>query len=644
MPSTKDGFLARISYLASEDQEKVARAFERSQQWHEGQTRDSGEPYFTHPLAVATYLAGLEAERDVLIAAFLHDVVEDGRTTLTNVASEFGPDVARLVDGVTKLTKMRYEGQPNERQMASLRKLLLAAADDLRIIIIKLADRWHNIETIESLREEKRERVSRETLDIYVPFARLVGLWDLKKRLEQVCFPIAYPEQSAEWHAAISAARETLLPARQTFVHEINSVTAKHVEPVLALMSDYELFSKLYGDTDRLQETNQMDSVLLIIRGSTDSQDCYRLLGEVHTRYPVHTASFRDFISAPMANGYRALHTTIFLSKNHELRLRIQTEEMFDYVSKRKLSLWINDKTGDLYTALASLHKTTFDKDQYLHDVKSTIIERINLFTTAGEVVRLAAGATGIDFAFAINPDSVPMLAGVIINGVTREPTAVLNNGDTVELALLHKGEREKSHLLWLEKIKTVEARDTFKKKLEQQPEEVQFEEGKNLLEVELSKHGLSVWGLMKGAKIQQRVLEQLHEPSFPELVRKIGRGDFAVTRVVEVYTILLRSGMSLLQQVMNFFSLLRRERVLDRSSQLIDIEVYSEDRPSMIYNITRCIAEAKMNIAKFEAFALPPKDAVYKIRLEAQSFEQFSKLYDALLQLQSVNRIVRRN
>ncbi len=642
MEPLRHALLSALDYLSEADREVVARAFDRAVEWHDGQTRDSGEPYVTHPIAVAQYLASLEAERDTLVAALLHDVVEDNRIDLPTVQAEFGEEVSKLVDGVTKLTKMHYEGDRTARQMASLRKLLLMASDDLRVILIKLADRWHNIETLSSLRPDKRQRVAYETLDIYVPFARIVGLWELKRRFEEICFPAVFPEEASLWHERVAELRSKLQPERSDFVQHINAITAREVTGTLSLMTDYELREKLYGDLDRLNETHQVDSVLLIIAGTATPTDCYQLLGEVHQRYPVRGLSFRDYINAPSPNGYRGLHTTIFLSKNHQLRLRIQTEEMYDYVSKRKISSWINEKTNDIYTALASLNQTSYDKDRFLQDVKGSVLERMNVFTTAGEIITLPRGATGIDFAFVVNPGYVASMAGIRVNGEVQEATFELHDGDTAELILLEKGPSA-TRALWVEKVKSVAAREALKQSLSLLPEQKKREEGKLLLQLEARKRRLPIWWLLHWAGTQQDLALSLEQPDFEILLERVGTGELSVRKVMDAYKSLLLHTPSWFIRILKFFSLLPKARVLNKEASIIDIDVMAEDRQGLIYDITKCIAERKMNIAKFSVYAVPPRDALYRIRLEVANFHEFSQLYDAILQVASVKSIVRR-
>jgi GTP pyrophosphokinase len=537
----KESFQQSISYLSEVDQGKALHALHKAEEWHDGQKRDSGDPYVTHTIGVALYLAELEADSSTLQAALLHDVIEDDRIDIQTLKKEFGSEVTRLVDSVTKLTKLRYEGKRQERQIASLRKMLLVASEDLRVICIKLADRRHNIETIHTLREDKRQRVALETLDIYVPFARIVGLWEFKEIFENICFPIAYPEESATWHQAIAHIRSRLQQERDSFVKRINAETDSKVVAELSLSTDYELYQKLRANLSRLGETQNIDSVAVVIKGKEmSSLDCYKVLGQIHMHYPVHTLYFRDYISAPQPNGYRALHTVIFLSKEHELRLKVQTAAMRDYAQHRKMSGWLMDKKNDVFSALGSLHVGDFDKDQYLQDLKTNVLnERINVFTAWGEVITLPQGATGIDFAFAIRPDEVFLLSGIRVNGDVKQATHTLTDGDTVDLILSDKGKAE-ARALWVDKAKSVAARESLKINLSSQSKVDQENEGKSLLEHELRKRKLPEWALFRRSPIQHQLINELQIPSLNELFQRIGSGFLSVRGVVDTYENLL--------------------------------------------------------------------------------------------------------
>lgn len=643
MIATEADLLRHIHYLSPAGRSLVERTLKAARQLHDGQLRDSGIPFVTHPIAVADYLAHLEADEHTLAAALLHDVIEDERSTLERVSEEFGDEVAKLVDAVTKLTKLHYEGRRGERQVASLRKMLLVASEDLRVILIKLADRWHNVETLDGLRPDKQVRVANETLDIYVPFARLVGLYELKGRFEEVCFPLAMPEESAAWHHEIESIRASLEAERQAFIGRIDAETRQYVMPRLTRMTDYEVFTKLQGNLSRLHDTKNIDSVLLIV-DTQEPTSCYDVLGEVHMRYPVRAFSFKDYISVPQPNGYHALHTTIFLSRNHQLLLRIQTKEMYEYTTKRKMSSWMkNGGDSSFSSVLASLSRMPFEQNQFLSDLKSNVLAgRINIFTTSGEVLNLPMDATGIDFAFALNPDHIVYLAGIRINGDAREATAILKEGDTVELVLLDAA-NPALRGRWAEKTKSVEAREALRENLSQSPREHQEGEGKSILELECRKRALPTWWLFHLTALQRQLAAALQAPSFSDLLVGIGNGQILVSRVLEAYKQILVLSPTLFQKLLKVLHLLPKARVVNSQATIIKFEVYAQDRKGLLYDITKCIAERDINIAKLGVYAIPPNDSLYKVTVEVEKFEEFSDLFDALLQIPSVKTILRK-
>ncbi len=636
-------FLRHIQYLTPDGRAFVVTALRRAHEYHSGQMRDSGLPFVTHPIAVADYLARLEADPAAIAAALLHDAVEDERASFEAIEQEFGSDVRKLVDGVTKLSKLEYEGRGAERQTASLRKLLLIASDDLRVILIKLADRWHNIETISGIRPDKQIRITNETLDIYVPFARLAGLYNLKERFEEICFPIALPDESRIWHTAIADIRETISKERHEFIRTIDNDTAQHVVPKLVLATDYEVFQKLQGNISRVSDSQNLDSVVLII-DHDDPKYCYEVLGEVHMKYPVRGLLFKDYISTPQPNGYRALHTTIFLSRNHQVLLRIQTRAMYEFSTKRKMSSWAT--TGDTHfaTVLASLSKSPSNQEQFLSDLRSNVLAgRINVFTTSGEVINLPKDATGIDFAFALNPDHVGYLGGIRLNGEMREATVVLNEGDTVE-PVLFDANSPAIRAQWLEKAKSVEAREALKENLSADPRERQHRTGRILIEQECRKRALPVWWLFHLGALQTQISKAVGSASFEDVLVHVGRGTLPVHKIVDAYKNALIIAPTWTQKVLKMMNLLPRERVINKQATIVDLEIVAEDRKGLIYDITKRIAERDINISQFGVFALPPNDALYKVTLEFAKFDEFSDLYDSFLEIPNVKRVLRKS
>jgi len=642
LTSLQQQFRKSVNALPAAEHKRVLEALDDAIAWHDGQKRNSGEPYVIHPITVAMDLVELDAPSDILIAALLHDVVEDNRATLADVRGKYGDTVAKLVDGVTKLTKSRYEGHRAERQVASLRKMLLSAHDDLRIILIKLADRRHNIRTLDIFPENKQKRIAHETLDIYVPFARMMGLWDLKQELENSCFPIVYPEESAVWKQAIQERREDLQPEREEFVHNINAHTSQNVEASLHVMTDYEVYRKLEGNSALLQRSNNMDSVNIVV-DAQKSVDCYRVLGDIHTQYVVRSTVFRDYISIPQSNGYQALHTTVFLSHKHELRLRIQTRAMHEHTMRRKVTAWGDHEEKNVYQSLQHLHVAPADTpSQYLEDLKQGVLaKRINVFTSSGMVLSLPEGATGIDFAFASSPDQIPYLSGIRIDGELLDVTHVLKDGDTVELVWQNQG--AVLRMTWLEKVKSVAARERLRKSLKRAPPSRRKEYGSEILQMELQKRRLPIWPVFHVPAIKSRLVAQVHKGSFGDMLMDMGSGSLAVHTVVSAYEELIRDPQGIAVRLLKWLHLLPRTRVLNREAALIDIEIYAQDRTGLVYDISRCIAERGINMSRFTAYALPAKGAMYKIQLECESFEQFSELYDALHNVQNVTKVLRK-
>jgi len=640
--AAKKTFQRALHYLSDAERKNVLHVLAAAEELHQGQLRESGEPYIHHPIAVALYLAELEAPQDLLVAALLHDAVEDDHTTRADVRRQYGETVAKLVDGVTKLSKRRYEGRMAERQAASLRKMLLIAYDDLRIILIKLADRKHNIETLSALPEEKKARIAAETLDIYVPFARLVGLWQLKELFETICFPIVYPEESARWHKVIEQKRSEVQEERMVFIQKINKQTTDDVHASLQQTTDYEIYTKMQGNIHLLNKVYNIDSAHLVIHADS-FLDCYRLLGEVHAQYPVHVGTFRDYISSPQANGYRALHTTIFLSQNHELRLRIQTQAMHEHARNRKIPSWLDEEQENIYDALSGLRKAPLSgHEKYLQDLKASVLSKpIHIFTTSGDIFSLPKDATGVDFAFAFNPGTLSYLAGIRINGELVEATHSLQDGDTVELVLLKDGEAEQ-RAMWVDKVKSVEAREKIRQSLRQSPKQQRQMQGRKLLEQEFQKRRMSLWSLEHVWLLQQQLACAVESTSYAEVLEQIGTGSTPVCRVIEAYQEIIRKPKGILIKLLKFFGMLPRTRILNKEAKTIDIEVYAADRPGLIYGISKCFADRQINIANFFVYAVPPSGALYKIRLEVKNFGEFSDLYDALLQVPDVEKVVR--
>lgn len=636
-----------IRYLPPDKQADVHRALQKVKEWHAGQKRESGEPFVIHPIRTAMSLARLECGPDTLMAGLLHDVVEDGAVTLAVIEKEFGDDIARLVDAVTKLTKLRYEGRRSERQIQSLRKMLLAASEDLRVIFIKLADRLHNVETIDALRPDKQQRIARETLDIYVPFARMTGLWWMKRIFEERCFPIAFGAIADRWSKAVRTQRDLLAPVRAACIKKILSVSSLPIDVSMTYMTDYELFVKCNRDEEILMDTSLFDSISIVLTApGSDIADCYRILGDIHQNFPIRIGALRDFISQPLPNGYRALHTTVFLDHNHQMRMRIQTKEMRDYATVRSFSSWVHDKKNALYAALQVLHKRYYEPEEYLYELKEGVLkDRISVFTPAGDILSLPQGATGIDLAFAISPDFLPRVRGMRIDGVEYEATHVLSDGDTVDL-ILHEGASDEdarsSHGLWYRHARTSEVKAALQKEAATLPDEMLIRQGRMMLENECQKYLLPVGVLLNVAPLYRRVAHACGRETMAAILRDLGAGLLPIENVVSAYQHIIFAPPTLFVRFLVWLRILPRPHRLRDKTSTVQLEVHASDRSGMVYDITRTIADRGMNLKKIVAYSTASGEGVHEIWVEVESFEAFSDLYDALLQIPDVKNVWR--
>ncbi len=634
--------LGAIRYLPSPGQEDVRRALCQVKEWHAGQRRTSGDPFVVHPIATALFLAKLECSAPTLIAGLLHDVVEDGCTTFEEVERCFGAEVRRLVDAVTKLTKLRYEGKRSERQIASLRKMLLAASDDLRVIFIKIADRLHNIETIGALSSDKQERIARETLEIYVPFARMVGLWDVKRRFEEICFPIAFPEEAEQWHERIAHRREELLPERLSAIERLCKVTQVQTEVHLTFMTDYELYQKCGGNSLRLRDAGSIDSVQVLPEDPrADARVCYEILGDIHQHFHANPTAFRDFVSQPLPNGYRALHTKLFLAHDHQVLVRIQTKAMHEYATMRKMSAWVRDRENALAKVLHALSAREEKPEEYLQDLKENVLqEMINVVTPSGEIVTLPRGASGIDLAAALDTSFLTHLAAMQVNGERLEVTGTLHDGDTVEL-LFSEGEGNGHDVLWRQRAKTITAKEDLRRMADGMSREKLEEEGQFLFAHECGKYRLPLWWLMHSRVLQRKLAAGLQQVDFAALLQNLGSGVLAASRVVQEFWRLLEVPPTVSFWFLRRMGALRCPPPLQKGDTVI-IDVTLEDRPGVLHAITRSFAERGVNITGTNTYTVAPGVVCDRLGVKVKSSEEFSDLYDALLQVPGVRAVQR--
>ncbi|OGE76077.1 MAG: hypothetical protein A3C85_02015 [Candidatus Doudnabacteria bacterium RIFCSPHIGHO2_02_FULL_48_21] len=453
-------------------------AYEFAARAHAGQKRKSGDDYITHSLAVADYLGShLRMDTDTVIAGLLHDVPEDTKTSILDIRKNFGPQVAFMVEGVTKLGKIKLRNQQDENYIETLRKMFLSMAADIRVVLIKLADRRHNMLTIRFLPEEKRKRIARETLEVYAPIANRLGMGELRGELEDLSFAIAYPEES-KWLA--EQGKGHYEEARE-YVEGAKKVIKKYLEDAGIKVEDihgrakhrYSLYEKLLRPKYDRDITKIYDLVALRII-TKNLEDCYATLGVLHSKFRPLPGRIKDYIAFPKPNGYRSIHTTVFGPEGRVLEAQIRTAEMHYEAEYGIAAHWAYIEHGkpkwgykipkqlEWVTQLRDWQKDTGGSSaEFMEALKIDFFKnRIFIFTPKGEVKDLPEGATALDFAFAVHTDLGLYAMGAKVNGKMGKLADELQNGDVVEIVKSNKVNVSRD---WLRIAKTSNARSKIK-------------------------------------------------------------------------------------------------------------------------------------------------------------------------------------
>ncbi|HUW29429.1 MAG TPA: bifunctional (p)ppGpp synthetase/guanosine-3',5'-bis(diphosphate) 3'-pyrophosphohydrolase [Sulfuriferula sp.] len=436
---------AELAYLKPDDIRQVTAAFEYSRAAHSGQFRKSGEAYIHHPVAVTGILAQWHLDPQALMAALLHDVVEDTPTTKDEISARFGKSVAELVDGVSKLDKMEFQTEEHA-QAENFRKMLLAMARDVRVILIKLADRLHNMRTLGSMAAEKRRRIAQETLDIYAPIANRLGLNSIYQELEDLCFQNLHPNRYRVLAKAVKAARGN----RKEVVEKVREAIQGKLAGanIHALVSGRE--KHLYSIYKKMQEKSLAFSEVFDIYGFRvlvdDIPACYLALGCMHSLYKPIPGKFKDYIAIPKANGYQSLHTTLFGPFGTPIEIQIRTQEMHKLAEAGVASHWlykssdtsineVQQKTHQWLQSLLEIQEGSGDSAEFLEHIKVDLFpDEVYVFTPKGKILSLPRGATAVDFAYAVHTDVGNHCTAVKVNGELMPMRIQLRNGDQVEV------------------------------------------------------------------------------------------------------------------------------------------------------------------------------------------------------------------
>lgn len=448
-----------------EEKALVQKAYDFAKKAHEGHARKSGEPYFNHLFATAKNLAEINMGATTIAAGFLHDSVEDMKVSPGEIEKEFGKEILFLVEGVTKLGKLKYQGR--ERYNESLRKLFVAMSEDIRVLVIKLCDRLHNIQTLQHVPKEKQLRIAKETLEIYAPLAYRLGIKKLQRNLEDLSFAYAYPKEYEEIKKILKKKKDEIERHLDEFQKNLkkelykNNISDFKIDyRVKSLYSLYKKIQKYKGDLESIYDISALRVTV------PEISDCYRVLGIVHGAWRPLPERIKDYIASPKLNGYRSIHTTIFTGDGAIIEVQIRTEEMHheaEYGVASHISYKTGKKTEGWVSKLAEYQK--IDGDEFVEGIKTDFFEeRIFVFTPLGDVIDLPKGSSVIDFAYAIHTDIGDHLSGAKINGKFVAISSEIQNGDRVEVET-KKSARPSTK--WLESCKTTMARRKIQQSLE---------------------------------------------------------------------------------------------------------------------------------------------------------------------------------
>ena len=531
----------------------IKRAYEYAKDKHKDQLRRSGEPYIIHPIQVAYILSTLGLDHSTICAALLHDVIEDTDVTLEDIAKEFSPEIAEMVDGVTKLSKLNYTSE-QEQQVENYRKMFLAMGKDIRVILIKLADRLHNMRTLKYLTRDRQIANARETMDLYAPLANRLGMYSLKWELEDLSFKYLYPEDYRELVEGIDKKREERLKFIDQIMQEIKVELKK--QKIVAEITGrakhlYSIYRKMQRDNKTLDQIYDLFALRIIVNSV---KDCYAALGVVHELYNPMPGRFKDYISVPKPNMYQSLHTTLIGPKGTPFEVQIRTWDMHriaeygiaahwaykeaSFLGGKKANVTVEEDKLSWLRETLEWQKDMQDPQEFLNTLKTELFEdEVYVFTPKGKILVLPNGATPIDFAYAIHAEIGNHMTGCKINSKMMPIVTKLKNGDIVEIVTSDKSKGPSRD--WLKFIKSSTAKTRIQQWFKKNEREANIAKGKDALEREVKRIGMSYQELFKPEFVEVTV-NRYKFNSLDDMYASVGFGTITagkiVSRVLEEY------------------------------------------------------------------------------------------------------------
>ena len=545
-PDTIEDLVASLEgAYAPEELERLKKAYDFSEKAHQGQIRRSGEPYISHPLSVAGILAGLKLDMATVVTGLLHDTVEDTDVTLDDIEKNFGPVVRHLVDGVTKISQMQFKNT-HEKQGENIRKMIVAMGKDVRVVLVKLADRLHNMRTLNHMPYRKQARIAQETLDIYAPLASRLGINAVKIELEDLSFRYAYPDLYYELAQKVARKKKE----REKYIEDV--IRVLHTEIAMKTGIKFDLSGRpkhLYSIYKKMQ-TRGIDYEqvfdILAFRVLVDTiPDCYGILGVVHSLWKPIPGRFKDFVAMPKANNYQSLHTTVVGPQAERIEVQIRTFEMHETAERGIAAHWSYKEetrgSGDVEDSdvakfnwlreLVSMHQQTQSSDEFLENVKSDLFEsEIYVFTPKGDVKEFPEGATPIDFAYSIHTDLGSRIVAGRVNGKLVSLKHRLQNGDSVEVITSKNQTPSKD---WLNYTVTSKARSKIRTFVKTEQRERSRDLGEEMVEKSFRKAGANAQKYLQGHEFD-KFLKDTGCNSIEDLYVRVGYGKVTPKSVVE--------------------------------------------------------------------------------------------------------------
>ena len=530
-----DELFSELSSKFKDDKELLKKAYNFASDGHLNQKRASGEPYITHPLQVALYLSELSMDLETIIAAILHDLIEDTDITYKNIKKEFGTDVANIVDGVTKLDKIQYNTN-EEAKAEAIRKMVIAMSKDIRVLILKLADRLHNIQTINYLADYKQERIASETLYVYAPLAHRLGLQNIKHILEDISFSLLHKNQNLEIESLIQKSapnRDKNIKKSVKVIEGLLADNSLSAEVIGRPKHNYSIYKKIINNGLTFNEINDLVGLRIL---TDDVKNCYTILGLIHANFQPVLGRFKDFISMPKFNLYQSLHTTVLTETGQKMEIQIRTHDMHYRAEYGVAAHWKykekpQNDVQKWASELSNLTNEYPDPNEFLNHMKLDLYEdEVFCLTPKGDVITLPQGSTPVDFAFSVHTQVGEKLIGAKINGKLVNLSTTLSTGDTIEVLTTNENTKGPSRD-WLSFVKTSRARSKIKQWYQKQLKDEDIQKGKQILNTWLEDND-DILNYSDKDSIINELLNIFKYPNYEIMYQNLGNGNINITNV----------------------------------------------------------------------------------------------------------------